>query len=336
MDIVVLLNRADPLLENNLTPNARAVLHTSDQSISQARRPYSSHRQPRRASFDPGSHPGPLDFEVYAVTEVIGYGASNGAGAALPALYATYDTTRHAEQRAYYTAHRVPRLLSEKQRRQGPRTSYVGSEVFLALVDAAEAPYRSELRQLAVDTLCTNRDLPLTMPIGRGTTDFTLESGVPVAAVRCVAGPTKPRASTAEREIAWRLISHLNLNYLSLLDSDERQGAVALREMLQLYCDANDSALRKQIDGIRSVVSKAVTRRMPIAGPIAFGRGLAINVDFDESAFEGTGVFLLGSVLERFFAKYVSINTFTETSVRTDTRGEIMRWPVRSGRRHVL
>ena len=71
-------------------------------------------------------------------------------------------------------------------------------------------------------------------------------------------------------------------------------------------------------------------------GPISFGRGLEIGLQLDESAFEGSGVFLLGAVLDRFFAKYVSINSFTETVVKTTDRGEIVRWPIRTGQRALL
>ena len=42
-------------------------------------------------------------------------------------------------------------------------------------------------------------------------------------------------------------------------------------------------------------------------------RGLEIELHFDESFFEGTSVYLLAAVLERFFRKYVTINSFTET-----------------------
>nr|MCU0808986.1 type VI secretion system baseplate subunit TssF [Candidatus Contendobacter sp.] len=209
-------------------------------------------------------------------------------------------------------------------------------EVYLSLVDADEAPYRGNLRQLAVTTLCTNRDLPLHMPVGLGQTDFTLASGAPVRAVRCLAGPTKPRPSHAQGDTAWRLISHLSLNYLSLADTDARQGAVALRELLALYGDLAEAAVRKQIDGVNSVQAVPVTRRAPIPGPIAFARGLEVTVNLDEAAFEGSGIFLLGSVLEQFFAKYASINSFTETVVKSTERGEIIRWPARIGRRHTL
>jgi type VI secretion system protein ImpG len=174
------------------------------------------------------------------------------------------------------------------------------------------------------------------MPVGRGDTDFTLASGAPVRAARCLAGPTKPRPSHAHGDTAWRLISHLALNYLSLADSGARQGAVAFRDLLALYGDLAEVSIRKQIDGVHSIQAVPVTRRAPIPGPIAFARGLEVTVTLDEAAFEGEGIFLMGAVLERFFTKYASINSFTETVVRSTERSEIMRWPVRIGQRHTL
>ncbi|WP_244109505.1 type VI secretion system baseplate subunit TssF, partial [Burkholderia anthina] len=126
---------------------------------------------------------------------------------------------------------REPRLLSTRQKQNGARSSYVGSETFIALVDGKDAPYATSLRQLGLRLLCTNRDLPLHMPVGKSYTDFTLDTDAPVASIRCVAGPTRPRAPVATGETAWRLISHLQLNYLSLLEDEGEQGAASLREM---------------------------------------------------------------------------------------------------------
>jgi type VI secretion system protein ImpG len=278
----------------------------------------------------------PMDFEVYSVTAVVGHGTRADQEQPFRPLYSLEDPGLARQERAYYSVHRQRRLFSEQQRRKGPRSSYLGSEVFVALVDADEAPYRSDLRQLSVRTLCTNRDLPLQMPVGRGKTDFTLETGAPVSAVRVVAGPTAPRPSWAEGDPTWRLISHLSLNYLSLVDTDPQQGAAALRELLALYSDVADAASRRQLEGVQAIASRPITRRLPGPGPIAFGRGLEINLTCEESAFEGTGIFLLGSVLERFFARYVSINSFTETVLTSGTRGEVMRWPARPGQRHLM
>ncbi|HQC71547.1 MAG TPA: type VI secretion system baseplate subunit TssF, partial [Candidatus Competibacteraceae bacterium] len=151
-----------------------------------------------------------------------------------------------------------------------------------------------------------------------------------------LAGPTRPYPSPAHGDSAWRLISHLTLNYLSLADSDARQGAAALRELLTLYGPLAELSVRRQIDGVHSVQALPVTRRAPISGPIAFARGLEVTLTLDEAAFEGSGVLLLGAVLEQFFAKYASLNSFTETVIRSTERGELMRWPARIGRRHTL
>ena len=95
-----------------------------------------------------------------------------------------------------------------------------GSEVYLSVVDARQAPFSANLKQLGIHTVCTNRDLPLQILLGKGKTDFTLETGAPVKAIRCISGPTKPRPSLAHGDISWRLISHLSLNYMSLADKN--------------------------------------------------------------------------------------------------------------------
>ena len=45
---------------------------------------------------------------------------------------------------------------------------------------------------------------------------------------------------------------------------------------------------------------------------------------------------VLGAVLQEFFARHASINSFTETVLRVQGRGEIKRWPARLGRRPLL
>lgn len=274
----------------------------------------------------------PTDFEIHSVSAVTGH--STGPEQAFLPFYAVRNCADYARGNAFYLLRREPRVLSSEQRRSGTRSTYVGSETFISLVDSQQAPYRRDLRQLGVNALCTNRDLPLFMNVGSGTTDFTLADSAPVQAIRCLAGPSRPRHSHAHDKTAWRLISQLSLNYLSL--TEKGQGAAALRELMRLYGDDNDPALAMQIEGLREVSSKPCTRRLPMPGPIAFGRGLEITLEFDENALRGTGVFLLGAIYERFLARYVSINSFTETIIRTTDRGEIMRWKASPGRRPTL
>jgi type VI secretion system protein ImpG len=277
----------------------------------------------------------PMDFEVYDVMEVDGFGDRTEPDRHFRPFYACNEQSWHSRDLAYFSLRREARRLSSRQRQNGPRASYVGSEVFLALVDPDDAPFDSNLRQLAAMTLCTNRDLPLSIPISKTASDFTLESAAPVESVRCVAGLSRPRPSFAHGDASWRLISHLSLNYLSIVDTPG-EGAAALREMLGLYADPNDTAAQRQIEGVRAVASKGIIGRVPLAGPIAYGRGTEVTLTLEDAAFQGSNTYMLAAVLEEFFARFASINSFSKTVLRTVERGEVARWPMRLGNRSTL
>jgi type VI secretion system protein ImpG len=121
-----------------------------------------------------------------------------------------------------------------------------------------------------------------------------------------------------------------------MVDADPEQGAQMLRHLLGLYADPNDPVAHRQVEGVRHVSHAPVVRRMPGGGPITYGRGVQIKVTLDESAYEGIGTLRLGAVLERFFARHVSINSFVETRLLSAARGEIKKWPVRTGTRHTI
>jgi type VI secretion system protein ImpG len=277
---------------------------------------------------------------------VTGYGETPDQERPFLPFYQARDTD--LESSAFYTLQRVPRLFSERERQSGRRSSYAGTDVFLSIVDADMAPYSPDLKQLGIKAWCTNRHLPIQMVKGLGTSDFNLDLSAPVRATRIIAGPTLPRPSlvlagqdpdkpqVASGRFAWRLVSHLSLNYFSLLDRGAEAGAEALREILRLYADPQDRHTLKQIDGVRHVSHRSIVRRVPSAGPITFARGLEVTVRLDENSFEGQGVFVLGAVLERFFARYVALNSFVETVITTQQRKEIMRWPAQLGTRPIL
>ena len=278
----------------------------------------------------------PKDFEIYSLEEVEGYGVGSKTEQTFRPFYSTQQEIGVQGDFAYYTVKRQPTLEPATTGLGKMKTDYIGSEVFLSLVDASETPYDADLKQIGSRALCTNRGLPKTIVVGEGKTDFNWDISAPVDSVRCLVSPTDPKPSHAEGDYAWRLINHLSLNYLSLINNDTTQGATALRDLLRLYGDYAEPAIGKQIEGLLTVASKAITVRVPMPGPMCFGRGLEITILFDESAFVGASCFLFGAVMERFLCKYVSINSFTQLVVKTRERGEIMRWPVRTGSRETL
>ena len=142
-----------------------------------------------------------------------------------------------------------------------------------------------------------------------------------------------PRGVCFERD----LLAWFNMFYNRIgPDAALMYRASALREMLTLYSDEFDAGARRQIEGVKAVAAQPVVRRIPVPGPISFGRGLEITLTCDDGAFEGTGAFLLGAVMQHFFARYVSVNSFTETVLRTLERNEVARWPAQLGKRQTL
>lgn len=278
----------------------------------------------------------PMDFEIYSVLGASALEASGDQLAELSPLYTASHRTASDDERAYYTLQRRQRLYSNRQVQGGARTSYIGTECFISITDSQQRLWKGDIRQIDLRALCTNRDLPIQTSMGRGQSDFVLDGAAALEGIRCIAGPTYPRASPAFGDTAWRLISHLSLNYLSLLDTNPASGAEALREILALYANVNDTTVQRQIDGVRSISHRPIVRRMPLSGPITYGRGLQIDLVLDDAAFEGAGILCLALVLERFFARYVSLNSYTQLRLHSQTRGEIKQWPVRLGNRKIL
>jgi type VI secretion system protein ImpG len=276
----------------------------------------------------------PLDYEVYAMTRVMGHASAERPEQEFRPFYGSVFSDPD-DYGAYYSMRREPRLLSDTGRRHGTRTGYTGSEVYLSLVDRREAPFSGQLRHLTLDTLCTNRDLAVLLPLGTQS-DLTLRVSAPVSAVKVLHGPTRPHPALAEDAATWHLISHLGLNYLSLMDLDAEAGAQTLREMLTVYGNLADPVVRKHIAGVRHVRAAPMHHRLPAPGPIIYGRGVRIGLDVDEGAFSGISPYLFGAVLERFFSRHVSINLMSELVLSSLQRGEIARWKPRMGSRPAL
>lgn len=288
----------------------------------------------------------PIDYEPYRITDVYAHFVGGQAKAPIRPLYSGTGRREDVGDGLYYTLRRLPRKRSAQEERTGRASSYAGTELFLSVTEPAGAGFGSRISQISVRGLCSNRHLTEQLPVGDGGVDFTLIENTELA-IGCVAGPTAPRPPVvAYREsgedvihtgsVAWRLINAMSLNQMGLADADPQNGAANLRRLLTLFADPGDAAARRRIAAIRSVASRPIVRRIRSAGGFGAARGLEVTVTVEEAAFEGSGAYLLGAVLNTFFAEYVSINRFTQTVLASLERGEIKRWAPVFGERPVL
>jgi type VI secretion system protein ImpG len=150
----------------------------------------------------------------------------------------------------------------------------------------------------------------------------------------CLTAPTPTLRPKLAEAGAWKLVSHLALNHLSVTGG--AAGAVALREILRLYDLRELPETRAAIEGVVSVTATEGAARAPGRRLGAFVRGLDVRIELDPRVF-ATGGYLFAAVLERFLALHAAVNSFIRTTAAFSGRpGVIRTWPPRAGETTLL
>jgi len=286
-----------------------------------------------------------LDYEPHRVLEVYAHYSGGREKVPVRPLYSASLDDSSAASETRFSVRRLPRRRTVEEKRSGVSSDYTGTDMFISLSELGGIDDEA-IAELSVRALCSNRHLTEHLPIGVGGADFRLLDDFTLDLV-CVAGPTPPRepivrqlrsrSETAHTgTVTWRLVNLLSTNHLGLVDRGGGRSPEAIRETLSLFAEMTDSATERRIRGVRHIDSRPIVRRIRQRSGVGVARGIEITVSIDEKAFEGTGTFLLGAVLDRFFAEYSGFNHFTQTVIRSVDRGEIMRWPPRMGLRRPL
>lgn len=258
-------------------------------------------------------------IEIYSVNEVVCNFKRTGESAKFEPFY----SFRHS------VANDAPAFWSASRRRASGEDG--NGTVNLSLVDLQGRFLRLDLDTLTVRCTCTNGDLPSRLVFGDQPGDLLMEEGSAMSKIAILRKPSAVVPPALGRELLWRLVSHLSLNYLSLVEG----GREAMQEMLRLY--QAQGALDQQIQGIANLTSQRRFARVVGEHGISYVRGVRVMMELDEDKFVGGGVYLFSSVLEHFLAQYVSMNSFSQLTVKTRQRKEILReWPPRTGNRVLL
>ncbi len=256
-------------------------------------------------------------MEIYSVDEVVSTDADSHETVTYHPLY----SERHAVQGTSPAYWYISRSFSNRKGDEG-------TDVFLSLVDLSARPMQLDYDTVTVRCTCTNRDLVARLPFGSEAGDFEMSGGAAIKRIVALHKPTRTLRPPLDGKTLWSLISHLSLNYLSIVDD----GKEALQKILELY-DFSDSAdIKKQIGGISSVSSKRHFTRVASDHGVGFARGTRVEIEFDEEQFSGSGAYLFASVLEKFLGLYTSMNSFTQLVARSRQRREALEeWAPRAG-----
>ena len=332
LEIVFFLRRTQPNLEQGVDAQTfrlgcAPVINLFEQTAEPIRLTQAKYEYPVVPDV---AHPGGL--EVYAVNAVGSIDGDTGRSTEYQPFYSFNHGRGGDDRQTFWYAVRKP------SNRPGDR----GTDVELRLVDLGFDPALPAESVLTVRTTCTNRGLPALLQRAGDRLALQLEGAAPLAEVRCPRPPTQPLQPALRRGAHWRLLSHLNLNHLSLAEGEE--GRAALQEILRLY-DFSDpqatpqlaSVTRNLIEGLLGVSGRRVVDRTGGGTAGGFARGVEVTIDLEEQKYVGAGVYLFCCVLDRFLAAYVTINSFTRLIARTQPGGRVFnQWLPRAGDQPLL
>ena len=280
-------------------------------------------------------------YEIFSVDRISGIELGSGRRIDYSPFYAFTHAQKDQEKRYGYYQTRIkdsPRPREEDEEIEVYRvvnlrdsTVGYGTDWYVSFVSLDAQAAVPAVETVSTDLTCSNRHLPEQLNVGD--VREMSPTSPKFASFQNIVKPTSSVSPPLDGGIHWRLISHLSLNYLSLLSLD------ALRGILELYnfqAYSNQQAARAnelRTAGMLSIESRPsewILRGAPI-------RGRAVKMTMDEDNFAGEGdMYLFANILNEFIALYATLNSFTQFTVRGTRRGEEYKWPRRMGSQIVL
>ena len=328
LDLYIYLDSSDVELEHNIneetfvlgcTPVINLFEHTTDPiTLEHTQLEYQVVPDARR----------PTGYEVYSIDKVTGT-TSSGDEKEYHPFYGLNHEHQDIENHSFWFASRRDAKLGNYLRDEG-------TDMFLSLVDLEFNPNLPEDRTLVIESTCSNRDLPSKLPFSVDQPRLqSVDSAPPCSKIRCLTQPTATIRAPLRNHARWRLLSHLNLNHLSLTGRDD--ATQALKEILRLYDFKESSVTRGLIDSILSVQARPISAPLTIDGHATMCRGIEIEIELDDTQLTGSSAYLFATILEHFFALYCSINSFTRVLVKLKSKeGYLIKCPPRAGEKVLL
>ncbi len=251
-------------------------------------------------------------YQIYSVDKVSGF----SQGSVKPVEYAPMDYfSSGVEDKSFYNAVRSISPITNSH------------EVSLYLVYSSERKNFTR-ETLSIEISCTNGSEPDHLMPG----DICLHtSNSPeLLDFKNITPPTSSVDPPLEGVTLWRMLSHITLNILSLTDTK------SFKNILQLYVfpesrdKANVSANLKRIQGISDLKIEQEDRL--IKGMVARGQKISLSINKDHFASMGD-VLIFGSVIDEFFSRYNTINSFTRFMITETLSGESFTWKTRVGKK---
>lgn len=251
--------------------------------------------------------------EVYAIKRVQAIESATGTRTDITSFY-DFAHAGSGSERPFYATYVRPSVVGE------------GTETVLSLGAARDGWSALAADTLSIDLLATNR--ALARALRPGEINVPTASSPPFATFRNISAPTPYVPPPFGRDLQWRVVAHAAMGLSAITD------VRVLRAALDVYhfharIDAQASRENELRLGALKSVKVSPADHLVRGAPV---RGVEIDVELSDAGFADSGdMFLFSAVLERFFASYVSINSFSRTTVTGSPSRMRFAWPARSG-----
>jgi type VI secretion system protein ImpG len=206
-----------------------------------------------------------------------------------------------------------------------------GNEVLIQISDRQGKLQTFDKMSANIECWCCNRDLPLKIDPQSLAFKTTAEMA---SGITLLSQPTPTLRIDLSDNLHWRLLSHLNLNHLSLSNDDF--SLENLRSLLKLYNFNDNPQNDKLLNSLSKLQVKPTMARHPSDPRAGFCQGLDIQLTFDEHQYQQHRCYFFATVLDKFLSQYCHLNTFTQLSIASQQQGVIAKWTPRIGQQMLL
>jgi len=167
-----------------------------------------------------------MSTEIYSVDSVTSTAPYLEKPQRYEPLYSLGHGHDESKKRFWYT-----------HRRSSFRKDDSGTEVYISLVDLDFKPALPPVDMLTLRVTCTNRDQASRLRLSGEFGELETE-GVALVRARSLHKPTHAARPPRRRGLQWRLISHLSLNHLSIVEKGGRR--------CEKYCGSTISTMTRR------------------------------------------------------------------------------------------
>ncbi|NLN58077.1 MAG: type VI secretion system baseplate subunit TssF [Gammaproteobacteria bacterium] len=190
-------------------------------------------------------------------------------------------------------------------------SSTQATQMGYSIVSKHLQPYNTKSDFISTRLLCSNGDLPHEA-LSQSNNILHLNESRLARRALILKRPTSPYYFDKNSNEQWRIISHLSLNTLALMNGDALSH---VKELLALYNLPHSKENIVLIDALKKVEFSTSSKLMAAKPFPMFVRGVKAELAVDQWVFRGHSLYIFSQLLSHIFNLKVQINSFVDVVV---------------------